>query len=227
MRKRAQDTPASNCSSTAPARSPRPALAIILIAKFIEGAWITIVTIPALMILFWLVHRHYRIIATQVVCHQPLDITHEEPPIVLVPVRGWDWPTSKSLRFGMHLSDDVIAIHLGNLEGDEAKQAEAKLRKEWAQRVESPAHAAGAPVPKLLIVQTPYREFIHPLLEEIDKIKAQSPQRPVVVIIPEVVEKHWWQAVLHSRRASRLRSALRKREDARVVVIDIPWFVQD
>ena len=72
-----------------------------------------------------------------------------------------------------------------------------------------------------------YREFLTPLLEQIDKIKARWPRPPVAVIIPEVVENHWWLAVLHSRRASRWRTALRRREDFRVVVIDLPWFVQE
>jgi hypothetical protein len=79
----------------------------------------------------------------------------------------------------------------------------------------------------LELVRTPYREFITPLLEHIDQIKGRYPDRLVVVIIPEIVEKHWWYAPLHSRRASRLRSALRAREDNRVIVVDLPWFIKE
>jgi amino acid transporter len=203
------------------------ALVIILTAKFIEGAWITILAIPVLLTLFRLIHRHYALVERQTKCPEPLEVLHNEPPVVLVPIRRWDKPTCKSLRFGMHLSADVIAIHLSNLEGDEAHNEAARMKKEWTQMVENPARAAGLPPPKLELVQTPYREFITPLLQQIDQIKKEYPHRSVAVIIPEVVEKHWWEAVLHGRRASQLRAALRKREDFRVVVIDLPWFVQE
>jgi len=203
------------------------ALVIILLAKFIEGAWITILAIPVMLTLFKLVHRHYVLFEKQVSCPQPLDVSDYQEPVVLVPMRGWDHPTRKSLRFGMLLSTDVFALHLSNLEGDAAEDEAARVRQDWAERVERPARAAGLPPPKLQLIRTPFREFITPLLDQIDQFKRKFPHRLVAVIIPEVVEKHWWQAVLHSRRAHRLRSALRKREDYRVVVIDLPWFLQE
>ena len=101
------------------------------------------------------------------------------------------------------------------------------MRRQWAERVEGPARAAGVPSPALELVRTPYREFIAPLLQEIDKIKGRYPGRLVAVIIPEIVEKHWCYAILHSRRASQLRSALRARRDERVIVIGLPWFVKE
>jgi len=76
-------------------------------------------------------------------------------------------------------------------------------------------------------MRTPYREFTTPLLEYIEKIKSQHPTRLTAVIISDIVEKRWWYALLHSRRASHLRSALRTRPDARVIVIDLPWFIGD
>jgi amino acid transporter len=201
------------------------ALAIIISAKFIEGAWITILAIPVLLTLFKMTQRHYKLLEKQLKCTGPLDLSNYQQPIVLVPIRGWDNPTSKSLRFGMHLSKDIIAIHLTNLEGDQATSETSKLRRIWAQEVEQPATAAGMPPPKLEMVHTPYREFVTPIMERIDKFKTEYPQRPVAVIIPDIIEKHWWQSILHSSRASDLRSALRSRSDLRVVVIDLPWFV--
>jgi hypothetical protein len=127
----------------------------------------------------------------------------------------------------MRLTADVVAIHLSNLEGDAADNEAKEMRQQWAQQVEAPARAAGLPPPILKMVRTPYREFVTPLLGEIDTLKAHFPNRLVAVIVPELVEKHWWQALLHSRRASRLRWALRNRGDIHVVVIDLPWFVED
>jgi amino acid transporter len=202
------------------------ALVIILVAKFVEGAWITVVAVPIMITLFWRVHRHYAWIDQSLGGFQPLDISDNKPPVVLIPVDRWGKPVEKSIRFGMHLSPDVIAVHLTNLEGDRAGDEASKLKKDWAEKVEQPAIQAGLIPPRLQCVRTPYRQFIRPVLHEVEKIKRQCPDRAVAVIIPELVERHWWMALLHSRRASRLRSALRQREDYRVVVIDVPWFVQ-
>jgi hypothetical protein len=86
---------------------------------------------------------------------------------------------------------------------------------------------AGIAAPTLEQVRTPYREFITPLLKHIEVIKERYPNRLLAVIIPEIVEMHWWFAFLHSRRASRLRAALRARQDGRVIVIDLPWFIKE
>jgi len=203
------------------------ALSIILTAKFIEGAWITVLAIPLMLSIFRLVNRHYVSVQKQIESADPLDMTHEQPPVVLIPTHCWDRLVAKSVRFGMRLSGDVIAIHLSNLAGDAAEDEESQIRQQWAERVEGPARGAGMPSPTLELVRTPYREFITPLMEHIDEIKVRYPDRVVVVIIPEIVEKYWWYAPLHSRRASILRSALRAREDNRVIVVDLPWFVKE
>ena len=121
----------------------------------------------------------------------------------------------------------MIAVHLSNLEGDAAEDEAWRLRADWARYVEEPAKSLGVPAPKLDLVRTPYREFIVPVLNLIEKIKLEYPNRLVAVVIPEIVEAHWWYALLHTRRAARLRSALRARQDAKVIVVDLPWFVRD
>jgi hypothetical protein len=203
------------------------ALAIILAAKFTEGAWITVLAIPLMLTIFLLVHRHYLIVEKQMECADLLDVTHNEPPVVLVPIHQWDRLVAKSLRFGMRLSTDVIAVHLSNLEGDAAENEATETRRLWAEKVDAPAHAAGVPPPKLELVRTPFREFCTPLLKHIDQVKKRFPDRLIAVIIPEIVEKHWWNALLHSRRSAHLRSAFRALQDDRVIVVDLPWFIKD
>jgi amino acid transporter len=202
-------------------------LVTILVAKFTEGAWITVVAIPSMIVLFWRIHRHYARITEQLAESKPLDLSNNNKPIVVVPMYRWSKPISKSLRFAMHFSDEVVALHLSKLQGDEADDEATCIREEWQKNVEAPAKAAGLTPPKLEFVRTPYREFVKPLVEQIDRIKAGCHNQLVAVIIPEVVERHWWMALLHSRRASRLRSALRARKDFRVVVIDLPWFISE
>jgi amino acid transporter len=203
------------------------ALAVILAAKFTEGAWITVLAIPVMLTIFRRIHHHYELVERQIACSDPLNVTPTDPPIVLVPISRWDRLVIKSLRFGMRLSPDVIAVHLSNLEGDDAAGEAAETRRQWEERVTKPAQAAGLTAPTLELVRTPYRQFTTPLLEHIEVIKGRFPDRLVAVIIPEIIEKHWWNALLHNRRASRLRSALRANHDDRVVVIDLAWFIND
>jgi amino acid transporter len=201
------------------------ALTIILIAKFAEGAWITILTIPILLVLFRWVHRYYKQIERVLQCSRPADFSHNADIVALVPARAWTRSVRKAMQFAAQISHQVIAMHLSNLEGDAAEGEASRVREEWAQRVEKPAIAAGIPVPTLLFVQTPYREFCGPLLEQIDAIKSRCPDQLVAVIIPELVERNWLHSLLHTHRAMRLRKALQKRDDLRVIVVDLPWYL--
>jgi amino acid transporter len=203
------------------------ALVIILAAKFTEGAWITVLAIPALLTLFKMVSRHYLRVAEQVRARQPLDLHHNQRPVVLVPIGGWDRLTGKALRFSMWLSTDVIAVHLNNLSGEEAEEQAERVRREWAEDVEAPAKAHGVPAPKLIILQSPYRRFLKPLLQQIERLKGEYPDRLIAVVVPEVVETRWWQWLLHRRKPARLRGSLLKRGDHRVVVINVPWYIED
>jgi amino acid transporter len=201
------------------------ALMVILIAKFEEGAWITIVAVPALLTLFRLVHRHYQKLNVAIAPTQPLDLSNNPAPVVLVPTKGWDKLTNKAMRFAMWMSQDIEAVHLSNLSGEAAEEEAQRVRGEWEREVEIPAQRHGLPRPKLTLAQTPYRRFIRPLLQHIDRMKKAYPQRVIAVVIPEVVEKKWWEYLLHTRKPARLRKALLKRGDRRVVVITVPWYL--
>ena len=182
------------------------ALAIILAAKFVEGAWITIVAVPVLLTLFKLVHGHYRKLERQVGTAGPLDFQNNSPPVVVVPIRSWDKLEAKSLRFAMWLSPNVIAVHLVRLSGDAEEDVHDKLKQKWARNVEGPSRAAGLSLPQLRVVDTPYRAFTKPLLGEVKQIEGEFPDRLIAVIIPTLVERHWWEILLHTRRLAQLRS---------------------
>jgi amino acid transporter len=203
------------------------ALAVILLAKFVEGAWITILAIPALLTLFFFIQRHYARVDAEITREKPLDLSNNPKPIVLIPIRRWDNLTAKALRFAMWLSNDVHAVHVTNLSGQEADDEAEKVRSEWARDVESPARAHGVPVPTLQIAQTPYRRFLPPLLAEIDRLKARFPGRAISVVIPEVIETRWWQLLLHARKPAKLRKALLQRGDYHIVVVSVPWYVEN
>src|SRR5262249_55890449 len=88
------------------------ALIVIMVAKFAEGAWITLLLIPVFMLVFYQVRRHYRHVARKVGGPKPLDLAHNDPPVVVVPIAGLNTITAKALRFALRLSPDVIAVHI-------------------------------------------------------------------------------------------------------------------
>jgi amino acid transporter len=203
------------------------ALGIILAAKFVEGAWITVVVIPLLLLLFRQTHRHYQRVIGQIATHEPLDLSGNDAPVVLVPMRNWDRLSNKAMRFAFRLSRDVIGVHLCNVEGADCGEDEQRVRDDWAADVQAPAAAAGLPAPRLDMLQSPYRRFDRPLLMEIEKVSQEFPGRMIAIIVAEVVGKHWWDLLLHRQRAARLRHTLLQNCDRRVIVITVPWYLEE
>ena len=109
------------------------ALCIILAAKFIEGAWITVLLIPALLFLFHWVKRHYNAVADEIRCPRPINTEGLQPPLALVPIKDWTVIAEKATRFAMRLSPDVIAVHISDDEG-----AAHRLRERWIGFVDAP-----------------------------------------------------------------------------------------
>src|SRR5204862_5973156 len=101
------------------------------------------------------------------------------------------------------------------------------LREEWAQDVEEPARRANLPPPRLEVIHSPYRKFIDPLVEYIERLQREHPGRLVTAVVPEVVKRRWWQFLMHNYRAERLRSALLRRGDPKLVVVSVPWYLSD
>jgi amino acid transporter len=202
------------------------ALVIILLAKFREGAWITLIGVPVLLTVFKMVKRHYLRAARQIRTHEPLELDLPGPPVIVVPTEGWNKLTEKSLDLAVRLSPDVTAVHLSALNGDDERTDE-KLRRQWAEEVVDPVRKAGLTPPRLEIIHSPYRKFLDPLLAHVEKVKREFPTRQIAVIVPEVVKRHWWQYLLHQYRAERLRSALLQSGDKRTVLINVPWYLDD
>jgi hypothetical protein len=200
------------------------ALAIILSAKFIEGAWITVVVIPLVLGMLKAIKRHYELIDRQLREEGPIDLRGLQPPIVVIPVERWDRLAEKAVRFALLLSREVIAIHLTKLEGPDAEEHEDELRRQWHDDVELPARSAGLTPPKLVISASPYRSFVGRLLKHVATIEAQHPDRPLAVVVPEVVEEHWWDyLLLNNFRTRRLYAALMRHGGSNLAIVLVPW----
>jgi hypothetical protein len=134
----------------------------------------------------------------------------------------------KALGLALELSPDVFGVYLTALEEQDAGEDERKLRQKWANDVEKPALAAHYPrPPRLIFLNVPYRRVYAPLLKLTKQLEDDNPDRTVAVLIPELVKRHWWEYVLHSRRTQRLRSALLEYGGSRVAVIVVPWYLAE
>lgn len=196
------------------------ALAVILTAKFVEGAWITLLLIPAMLMLFSRVKQHYDRASEEIRFSRAIDLSPTDPPVVVVPISGWNIVTERALRFGLQLSPDVTAIYVSRSEGDDRA-----LRSDWAQYVDVPLRKAGLPGPRLDVIGSPYRLLIRPLVDYVNRLKGERPNRVIAVVIPELVERHWYEYLLHNHRATWLKADLLLEEDQRVVVINVPWYL--
>jgi amino acid transporter len=204
------------------------ALAVILAAKFSEGAWIVILAIPILLLFFRGMKHHYDRRAYLTRWCQPLALDNNHPPIVVLPLIRWNQMASRALRFGVRISAEIIAVHLSELEGDPTEDETAQLRRQWAHLVHAPAESAGlTPPPRLHVIHSRYRRFLEPLVRFVQRLEHEYPDRVVAVVIPELVLTSWWHWFLHNRRAARLKSALMHRCGSRVVVVAMPFHLHD
>ncbi|HLW68379.1 MAG TPA: APC family permease [Gemmataceae bacterium] len=194
-------------------------LLVVLVSKFLAGAWVMMVLIPALLILFLGVKRHYRSVARELATTAPLDTRNLVPPVALLPILGWNAIARKALRFAMKISPDVYALHIA---GDEKTMDE--LEDTWAQRAQEPAKAAGLPPPKLIVVYSPYRELYQPLKQTVADLQSAHPLRDIAVIVPELVTTRWYQLLLHNHAAAIIKAYLLFSGFRRVFVINVPWY---
>jgi amino acid transporter len=197
------------------------ALGIIGVAKFSEGAWISVLVIPATVTLFFGVRHHYLAVSRQIEKKHPFSVeTKPKPPIVVIPMKGWDVVAEKALRFAMTISDDIVAIHV-SIDDDVAKH----VQEQWKEFVETPLRTAGVPKPRLVIIPSPYRRLFKPIGDFVDDLRRSSDQM-IAVIIPDLIEGRWWEYLLHNHRADVLRAILLLRGDQQVVAIDVPWYLK-
>ncbi len=194
-------------------------LLIVLVAKFTAGAWITAILVPALILLMIGVKRHYDGVAKQIATDTPIHTGNLAEPLIIVPLDRWTRITEKGLRFAMKLSDHVQAIHV------DAEECADEVCQMWERNVAGPLTAVGKPVPKLVLLTSPYRFVLMPLVDHILEVEHAHPDRQIAVLVPELVVKHWWQAPLHNQRAQVLKVLLLVRGNQRIIVINIPWYL--
>ncbi len=194
-------------------------LVVVLVSKFLEGAWVMCLLVPALLFLFYEVRFHYKKIGRELASNEPLDALDLEPPVVLLPMRGWSAISRKALRFALKISHEIYALHIA---GDE--QTMVALEDGWNRLVREPATNANLPAPKLVIIYSPFRRLYQPLIEVVSDLKKAHPDRDIAVIIPELVGTKWYHYILHNQTAAVMVAYLRMSGFRRVIVINVPWY---
>jgi hypothetical protein len=198
------------------------ALVIIIVAKFVEGAWVTLIIAPALIWLFWKTKHHYSWVGQQIGQKVKLKTSKLRPPLLVIPVQAWNRVAEHALRFGMEMSDEITVLHLTT-----EKEDTESLRETWTEKVEEPARAAKSPVPHLEIVESPYRQICEPILKFVRKLEKENKDRIIAVIIPQLIEPHWYERLLHNIHGTTLRTLLFLQSDQRTVIITTPWYLRD
>jgi hypothetical protein len=194
-------------------------LVVVLVAKFTSGAWISALLIGAMMAMMMWVRGHYGEVARETQISTPLQIESLGPPIVIVPIQSWSAISQRAMQFALTLSPEIHALHVGTEDETDA------LQKDWDWLIVKPVTGAGGTPPTLVTLLSPYRLVIKPILDYVLEVEAQNPGRQIAVIVPELVERHWYHYPLHNQRAELLKALLLMKGSRRIVLINVPWYI--
>jgi hypothetical protein len=195
-------------------------VAVVVAAKFTQGAWIVVLLLPAAILLMARVRRHYIQVTRETEAKgNLLGANNQHPPIVIVPIDQWNAAVQKTLRFAMTLSPDVYAVHVSCGEDD-------SIAAQWQTAVEQPAIEAGAPVPQLITLHSPYRLVLQPVVDYVLRVEKENLHRTVAVAISTMVERHWYHYFLHNQRSEVLTAMLLLGGDRRINIINVPWYLR-
>jgi len=119
----------------------------------------------------------------------------------------------------MTLSDEVEVLHI------ESENSSNSLRRSWPARVEKPARESKRAVPRLTVLNSPFRFVVQPIIDHVMQIRRQTPERTVAVLLPELIERRWYQYFLHNQRARILATRLLTEGKDRIVIVNVPWYL--
>jgi hypothetical protein len=186
-------------------------LCVFIVTKFIHGAWIVVVVIPLLVILFYAIHKHYLDVAKQL----SMDGLEHLRPIkhnVVVPISGLHRGVLTALEYAKSIARDnnVTAVYV-----DFEEEATVKLREKWER--------LGVGV-KLVVLPSPYRELTRPLLKYIKRVGRHEHDDLITVVLPEFIPAKWWPHVLHNQSSLLLKGALLFKKG--VIVTSVPYHLE-
>jgi len=185
-------------------------LLIVLVTKFVRGAWIAILAMAFVFVLMKAIRRHYDRVAAELALGTDADAARALPSRVhaIVLISHLHRPTMRALAYARASRPQVLEALTVSVEPEETES----LRREW--------DAMDLPVP-LKVLDSPFREITRPVISYVRSVRRDSPRDLVVVYIPEYVVGHWWETLLHNQSALRLKGRLLFTPG--VVVASVPW----
>jgi hypothetical protein len=184
---------------------------IFATTKFRDGAWLVLILIPLMVSMFYAIHRHYSQLADDLSLSDydaPPTLTRQR---IIVPISGVHKGTLTALRYARSLSKDITAVFIA-IDDDQTNRIKERWQK-WNPEI------------PLIVVESPYRELMHPLVDYIEtQAELNGPQDVITVVVPEFVPRRWWHNFLHNQNATWLHFALRHIPG--VVVVNVPYQVE-
>jgi amino acid transporter len=184
---------------------------VILVTKFADGAWITVSAIALLVIAFAQVKRHYSHVEERLAVTSPPEELHFPPEAaaktVIIPIDDINRATVQTVDYARTLSTNITAVHIT----DEEDACEV-LGRRWD---------ALYPTVPLVIIESPWRSFVTPMLAYLDAIEAKDGTPETLVVLPELITNHFWEGPLHNKSSARLKRALAKRHGT--VIVEVPF----
>jgi hypothetical protein len=182
---------------------------VIAWTKFHEGSWIVLVVTPIIVTGFMLIKRHYQLVHDETAPETPIDYTAIQVHAI-VPVGSINLPVLQALAFARAVAPRVTGVHVT----DDLEEAQ-ELQTKWREKVGGSDN--------LVIIESPYRSLVGPLMAYLDSVRELSPTDTILVVLPEFVPSRWWENLLHNQTAFLLKAALLFRPG---IVADVPYHVR-
>lgn len=183
-------------------------LVIVLVTKFLQGAWIVVVAMPVIFLIMQAIHRHYDRVREELAVGDEVHITLPSRVHGIVLISKLHKPALRALAYARATRHDTLEA----LTVDVDPADTAALRRDWERR--------DIPV-TLRVIESPYREITRPIIDYIKRVRRESPRDLVTVYVPEYVVGHWWEQLLHNQSALRLKTRLLFAPG--VMVVSVPW----
>jgi len=181
---------------------------IFAIAKFALGAWIILIIVPVMVVVMLLIHREYASAEHDLFVRPEATLGRpRRGQRVIVPLQEMRRDVIQAVKFGLTMSENVIAVHVT----DDLERAE-ELRRRFERQVQGV---------ELVVLESPYRELVHPLIRYLEMVAARDPEVVTIVLVPERIVGHWWERLLYNQNAHRIRDALTGHPG--ILVADVPF----
>ena len=192
-------------------------LIIVVITKFAEGAWVVLIALPLLYLIMQAIEWHYRDVATEIAISGPITLREPRPLIAVVPLDHINSVSARALQAAFAVTKKVHVVHVEH--EDEGQDFAA----DWDKYVKPAIRGSGLPAPEVVVLKSPYRKVVAPTLNYIWSLERQNPDSSIVVLLPRLVESHWYYSFLHNQRAAILQTVLLLKGRNRILIMNVPW----